>query len=324
MNLLEVENLHTHFFTDEGVVKAVNGLDFTLRKGETLGILGESGSGKSVTSLSIMRLIQRPGRIVSGSIRLNGEDLVKASDARMRQIRGNEISMIFQEPMTALNPVYTIGNQLSESFMVHRGLSKQEAMERSVEMLQTVGIPEAHKRVSEYPHRLSGGMRQRVMIAMALSCNPKLLIADEPTTALDVTIQAQILDLMMKLKSDFGTAIMLITHDMAVVAETAERVLVMYAGQIVEEAPVIELFRNAQHPYTMGLLGCIPKLNEERDRLYTIPGGVPNLMALPPGCAFANRCTHATDICKEKEPQLQWLNDRHRVRCWLSEGEVSA
>lgn len=322
MNLLEVDNLRTHFFTEDGVVKAVNGVGFKLRKGETLGILGESGSGKSVTSLSIMRLIQRPGKIVTGEIKFNGEDLLKVSEERMRSIRGNNVSMIFQEPMTALNPVFTIGNQISESFRVHEGLTKDEALNRSIEMLQMVGIPEAAKRARDYPHRLSGGMRQRVMIAMALSCKPKLLIADEPTTALDVTIQAQILDLMKTLKEQFETAIILITHDMAVIAETVERVIVMYAGGVVEEAPVRELFHHPKHPYTVGLLGCIPKLHEEKDKLYTIAGGVPNLMAMPPGCAFANRCAQAMDICREQPPMLRWLTEEHRVRCWLHAEEV--
>lgn len=323
MYLLEVNNLKTHFFTEDGVVEAVNGLSFKLRQGETLGIVGESGSGKSVTSLSIMRLISHPGKIVAGEIKFEGNELLNISERQMRSIRGNDISMIFQEPMTALNPVFTIGNQLSESFSLHQGLGKEEAMQRSVEMLRLVGIPAAEKRVNEYPHQLSGGMRQRVMIAMALSNNPKLLIADEPTTALDVTIQAQILDLVQGLKEKFGTAIILITHDMAVIAETVQRVIVMYAGAIVEEAPVRDLFHNPKHPYTRGLLGSIPKLHEDRDRLDTIPGVVPNLLNLPSGCRFANRCAHATELCMEKQPELKWLNEEHRVSCWLHAEEVA-
>ena len=319
--LLNIENLHTYFYTDQGVVKAVNGVDFRIRAGETLGLVGESGCGKSVTALSIMRLIQvPPGSIVNGHIHFNGQDLVQISENEMRRIRGNRISMIFQEPMTSLNPVFKVGTQVAEAIQLHQGLSRKKALGRSVEVLQKVGIPDPAKRIAEYPHQMSGGMRQRVMIAMALACNPKLMIADEPTTALDVTIQAQILDLMNTLKEDLGAAIMLITHDLGVVAEMAQRVAVMYTGQVVEEAEVEELFARPQHPYTIGLMKSIPDLNEpvSPDRMLpTIPGVVPSLLDLPPGCNFQRRCSKVMDRCKEKAPPLLELNREHLARCWL-------
>ena len=315
--LLEVRGLKTYFYTDDGEVPAVDGVDFSLGKGETLGIVGESGCGKSVTSLSIMRLIpDPPGKIVDGEILFDGSNLLEKSEAEMRSIRGNDISMIFQEPMTSLNPVFTIGDQIMEAIILHQRLSKAEARERAIEMLRLVGIPVPERRIDEYPHQLSGGMRQRDMIAMALSCNPKLLIADEPTTALDVTIQAQILDLMRKLRDEFGTAIMLITHDLGVVAELAERVVVMYAGKIVEEADVVPLFGEPLHPYTVGLLGSIPKLTEQQERLQVIEGVVPNPAFMPKGCRFHPRCKEAREICKVEEPELMELSPGHHVACW--------
>ncbi|MGI5854145.1 MAG: ABC transporter ATP-binding protein [Bacillota bacterium] len=316
--LLSVRNLKTHYFTPDGVVKAVDGVDFDIDRGKILGIVGESGCGKSQTVLSIMGLIPKPpGKIVDGEILFEGKDLVKATEAEMRAIRGNDISMIFQEPMTSLNPVFTIGNQIMEAIMLHQKLHAGEARKKAIEMLDLVGIPAPDKRVDEYPHQLSGGMRQRVMIAMALSCNPKLLIADEPTTALDVTIQAQILDLMKKLQHDIGMAIALITHDLGVIAEVVERVVVMYAGKIVEEAPVGELFARPLHPYTLGLLGSIPAIDKKTDRLKVIPGIVPNPMNLPPGCRFYPRCEYVMDICREQEPEIKKVSPDHSVRCWL-------
>jgi len=315
--LLEVRGLKTYFYTEDGVVPAVDGVDFALNKGETLGIVGESGCGKSVTSLSIMRLIpDPPGKIVDGEIIFEGSNLLKKAEAEMRNIRGNDISMIFQEPMTSLNPVFTIGDQIMEAIILHQRLSKADARKRAIEMLRLVGIPSPERRVDEYPHQLSGGMRQRVMIAMALSCSPKLLIADEPTTALDVTIQAQILDLMRKLRDEFGTAIMLITHDLGVVAELAERVVVMYAGKIVEQADVKPLFGNPLHPYTVGLLGSIPKLTEQQERLQVIEGVVPHPAFMPKGCRFHPRCKEAREICKVEEPELMEQEPGHLVACW--------
>ncbi len=315
--LLEVRGLKTYFYTEDGVVPAVDGVDFALNKGETLGIVGESGCGKSVTSLSIMRLIpDPPGKIVDGEIIFEGSNLLKKAEAEMRNIRGNDISMIFQEPMTSLNPVFTIGDQIMEAIILHQRLSKADARKRAIEMLRLVGIPSPERRVDEYPHQLSGGMRQRVMIAMALSCNPKLLIADEPTTALDVTIQAQILDLMRKLRDEFGTAIMLITHDLGVVAELAERVVVMYAGKIVEQADVKPQFGNPLHPYTVGLLGSIPKLTEQQERLQVIEGVVPHPAFMPKGCRFHPRCKEAREICKVEEPELMEQEPGHLVACW--------
>lgn len=317
--LVEIRNLRTHFYTEEGIVPAVDGVNLYIKRGETLGVVGESGCGKSVTSLSIMRLIPNPpGKVVDGEILFEGQDLLKKSEAEMRRIRGNEISMIFQEPMTSLNPVYTIGDQISESIQLHQGLSRKEAMEKAIEMLRLVGIPLPERRVKEYPHQLSGGMRQRVMIAMALSCNPKLLIADEPTTALDVTIQAQILELMRKLKKELGMAIMLITHDLGVVAEMCERVVVMYGGKVVEEADVISIFKNPLHPYTEGLLRSIPRMDEETEKLHVIEGVVPNPLHLPKGCRFHPRCPYATDQCREAQPKLEQVAPGRFVACFLS------
>jgi len=319
--LLDVKGLRTCFYGDDGAVPAVDGVSFSISRGQTLGIVGESGCGKSVTALSIMRLVPfPPGRIVAGEIVFDGDDILRKSRAEMRRIRGNNISMIFQEPMTSLNPVFTVGEQISESIMLHERLGKAEARDRAIEMLHRVGIPSPEKRIDEYPHQMSGGMRQRVMIAMALSCDPKLLIADEPTTALDVTIQAQILRLMLRLKEHLGTAIMLITHDLGVIAQTADEVAVMYAGRIVEMADVSTLFQRPCHPYTIGLLGSIPLLNESRDRLHTIPGAVPDLTELPPGCRFHPRCGAAKDICKESDPPLVDLDGGHWACCWKALG----
>lgn len=321
--LLEVCDLQTQFRSQDGVVRAVDGLSYAVRAGETLGVVGESGCGKSVTALSILRLIPNPpGKIVGGSVLFEGTNLLELSEKEMERIRGNDISMIFQEPMTALNPLYTIGRQISESLVLHEGLSRRAAMARAVDMLRQVSIPEPESRAHSYPHQLSGGMRQRVMIAMALCCNPKVLIADEPTTALDVTIQAQILDLMRELQDKTGTAIVLITHDMGVVAENADRVVVMYAGRKVEEADVEELFERPAHPYTRGLLGSIPNVEEaarivgERLRLSEIKGMVPSLTNLPAGCAFAPRCVYASAKCREAYPPLEEMRPRHWVACW--------
>jgi peptide/nickel transport system ATP-binding protein len=320
--LLDVRNLKTYFFTDEGVVRAVDGVDLYIDKGETLGVVGESGCGKSVTALSIMKLIpQPPGRIVEGEIRYDGQNLVELPPNRMRKIRGKEISMIFQEPMTSLNPVFTVGEQIAEALRLHEGLGRRDAMAKTVDMLKLVHIPNAERRVKEYPHQLSGGMRQRVMIAMALSCNPKLLIADEPTTALDVTIQAQILELLNELKSKLRMAVMLITHDMGVIAETAQRVAVMYAAKVAEEAPVSSLFKEPLHPYTQGLLRSIPRIDlaaTERRRLEAIGGTVPTLKGdIPPGCRFAPRCPFVKSVCTEKDPVLKEVKPGHKVACWL-------
>ena len=316
--LLKIQNLNTHFFTEDGIAKAVDGLDLVVSTGETLGIVGESGCGKSMTALSILRLVpDPPGRIVAGKIFFDGVNLLELSDLEMRKIRGNEISMIFQEPMTSLNPVFTIGDQISETLKFHLKLSKKEALNRSVELLKTVGIPSAESRIKDYPHQLSGGMRQRVMIAIALSCDPKLMIADEPTTALDVTIQAQILDLMQALKEKVQAAIILITHDLGVVAETAQRVAVMYAGRIYEFAKADELFENPLHPYTKGLMQSIPTIETKVDHLYVIPGLVPSLRNLPAGCKFGDRCENAWDKCRKQEPKLIEAGQEHLVRCWL-------
>ncbi len=319
--LLEVKNLKTYFFTEDGVVKAVDGVDFVVYPGEVLGLVGESGCGKSVTSLSIMRLIGVPGKIVEGEILFDGKDLVKAGEAEMRQIRGNRISMIFQQPQSALNPVFRVGDQIAEVLNIHQGFGKEAARKRAVEMLKMVGIPDAERRANAYPHELSGGMAQRVMIAMALACVPDLLIADEPTTALDVTIQAQILDLMRHLRSQMNTAVILITHDLGVIAEMADRVAVMYAGEIVEESSVVNLFDEPHHPYTVGLLGSVPVLGEVREKLDVIPGSVPNLINLPPGCRFAPRCQARLDynlaICTERRPPLANVKENYSVRCWL-------
>jgi peptide/nickel transport system ATP-binding protein len=322
MPLLEVTNLHTCFSTDAGVARAVDGVSFHIDAGETLGLVGESGCGKTVTSLSLMGLIPAPpGKILpESSIRFNGEELVGATDARLRQIRGNDISMIFQEPMTSLNPVFTIGAQIGEALRLHRGLDKKEAREVGVYLLDEVGIAGADRRFHEYPHQLSGGMRQRVMIAMALSCEPRLLIADEPTTALDVTIQAQILDLLARLQDSHGMAILLITHDLGVVAEVCDRVAVMYAGRIVERGTVNQIFYEAAHPYTQGLLGSIPDVSKVGGRLTPIPGVVPSPTSWPSACRFAERCDHAWDRCRSQEPRLESLDgDPARTsRCWLA------
>lgn len=323
--LLEVKNLRTHFFTEDGVVPAVDGVDFELRPGETLGIVGESGCGKSVTSISVLGLVPNPpGKIIDGEIIFEGRNLLELKEAEMQQIRGNDIAMIFQEPMTSLNPVFTIGRQISEAIILHQKVDKKDARERCIEMLKLVGIPRPEEAVDEYPHQFSGGMRQRAMIAMALSCNPKLLIADEPTTALDVTIQAQIIELMRDIKDKLNTAIMLITHDLGVVAEMADHVIVMYAGRVVEEADVVDLFKDPRHPYTVGLMKSKPTLEGNAHRLEVIPGAVPNPLAMPKGCAFNPRCSHAMDICRKKMPNLINIEGNRKVRCWLyeSEGEV--
>ncbi len=318
--ILEVNNLKTYFKTDEGIVKAVDGISFDIKEKETVCIVGESGCGKSVTALSIMRLLPKPaGFIAGGSIIFDETNLLDLSDEQMRSIRGHKISMIFQEPMTSLNPVYTVGEQIMEVLVLHKKLSKRHAKQEAIRMLKVVGIPEAEKRINEYPHQLSGGMRQRVMIAMALACNPKLLIADEPTTALDVTVQAQILDLMNDMKDQFGSAIMFITHDLGVVAEMAQRVVVMYAGLVVEKADVKAIFKDPLHPYTIGLLRSIPRLDENKKRLDIIPGVVPNPLEFPTGCRFHNRCDRATKRCEHENPPLFKTKDGREVRCWLYE-----
>lgn len=321
--VLEVKDLVTTFQTEAGIVRAVDGVSFNVYKGKTLGIVGESGCGKSVTSLSIMRLIPNPpGEISSGQILYKGQDLTKLPMSEMRKLRGNEISMIFQEPMTSLNPVFTIGDQIMEAIVLHQKVTKKEALAKTIEMLKLVGIPAAEKRVDDYPHQLSGGMRQRVMIAMALSCNPSVLIADEPTTALDVTIQAQILDLMRKIRENLGMALMLITHDLGVIAETADEVLVMYAGKVVEQGPVGEIFANPKHPYTRGLLNSIPTFSsdpskrEKKKRLDTIPGIVPALTELPKGCRFQSRCAYVMDNCRASDPSLREVGSEHKVACY--------
>ncbi|NOU96186.1 ATP-binding cassette domain-containing protein [Paenibacillus sp. LMG 31456] len=317
--LLEVKQLSTHFITSEGSVPSVSNVSFSVSKGETLAIVGESGCGKSVTSLSIMRLVSEPGKIVGGEIVYGGQDLLKLSMKEMRHIRGNKISMVFQEPMTSLNPVLTIGDQMGEVVQLHQNVGRKKATERSIEMLKLVGIPRPEKVINDYPHQLSGGMRQRVMIAMALSCDPELLIADEPTTALDVTIQAQILELMEKLIKEKDTGMILITHDLGVVAEMADRVLVMYAGEVVEEADVEELFANPRHPYTLGLLESLPKIEEQKDVLYSIKGSVPNLLHKPAGCPFHPRCPLADEQCERQKPELLQIKNGHRVRCLKAE-----
>jgi peptide/nickel transport system ATP-binding protein len=319
--LLEIRGLKTHFDTDDGVVRAVDGVDLTIDRGETLGVVGESGCGKTVTAMTVLKLIQMPpGRIAAGSILWQGRDLVPLGSNEMRKIRGKEIAIIFQEPMTSLNPVYTVGDQIAEVIRLHEGMNRRDAMDRTVEMLRLVNIPTPERRVRDYPHQFSGGMRQRVMIAMALSCNPRLLIADEPTTALDVTIQAQILDLLGEMKSRFGMAIMLITHAMGVVAETTQRVVVMYAGRVVEEASVERLFAQPLHPYTQGLIRSIPRIDTsvgKKLRLEAIAGLVPSLIDPPPGCRFAPRCKFATPACTEAVPELRAVETDHKVACIL-------
>jgi peptide/nickel transport system ATP-binding protein len=318
--LLDIQRLKTYFFTRKGIVKAVDGVDLSLNEGETLGLVGESGCGKSMTALSIMRLVPEPiGRIVEGTINFEGKDLVKMTEPEMRKIRGNQISMVFQEPMTSLNPVIKVGVQIAEAIQLHQELPPKEAWDLSIEMLRMVGIPSPESRVNEYPHQMSGGMRQRVMIAMALSCRPKMMIADEPTTALDVTIQAQILDLINRLKEKVGSSILLITHNLGVVAEVAQYVGVMYAGHIVEYADVIHLFKNPKHPYTVGLFQSIPKKRGygKRERLQAIPGLVPDLLGLPVGCKFQDRCSQVIQKCKDEPPSLVEIEPGHQIRCWL-------
>ncbi|WP_028596026.1 ABC transporter ATP-binding protein [Paenibacillus assamensis] len=324
-NLIEFRNLRTNFYTSSGVVKAVNDVSFSIREGETLCVVGESGCGKSVTAMSLMRLVSPPGKTEGGQILYKGQDLLTLKERDMRHIRGNEIAMIFQEPMTSLNPVLTIGDQITEPLLIHKGMTRKDAKKRAIELIELVGIPRAAKIFDSYPHELSGGMRQRIMIAIALSCDPKLLIADEPTTALDVTIQAQILDLMRNIKSEFNTAIMMITHDLGVVAEMADHVVVMYAGKVIEEAPVHELFANPKHPYTQGLMRAKPIINQRQDRLYTIPGQVPNPVELGNNCYFNERCEHCMSLCVEKPPILTTYENKHKAACWLYEkgGEVS-
>ena len=324
--ILDIRNLKTFFYTYDGVAKAVDGISYRLSAGETLGIVGESGCGKSVSALSILRLIpDPPGRIVEGQIFFKETNLLELAYDRMREIRGNRISMIFQEPMTSLNPVFTVGNQIAEAFRLHQGLKRKEALEKSIDTLKLVNMPSPEKCVSQYPHELSGGMRQRAMIAMALACNPEILIADEPTTALDVTIQAQIIDLMLQLKEELGMAIILITHDLGIIAETVKRVIVMYAGKIVEEAPTRTIFKTPLHPYSQGLLQSMPRLGDKvrlgRVRLQEIPGVVPSLYELPAGCRFSTRCSHAMEICRKEEPDLEEIDERHFCRCWLTHKE---
>jgi oligopeptide/dipeptide ABC transporter ATP-binding protein len=316
-NVLEVRNLKTHFFTDQGIIKAVDGVSFSVAKGKTLGLVGESGCGKSVTAMSIARLVGRPGRIVGGEVLLNGRDLAALSDDEMRQVRGAQISMIFQEPMTALNPVLEVGFQIAEAVQVHEHVSRREAWNRAVEAMRNVAIPDPEKRAHDHPHHLSGGMRQRIMIAMALVCRPALVIADEPTTALDVTIQAQILELLDGLRKRYDLSIILISHDLGVIADMAEHVAVMYAGKIVETGPVMDVFYNAKHPYTQGLLRSVPRLgaSDRKNRLEVIEGMVPNLLDLPRGCAFAPRCGKRTDECTASDITLESVSERHEVRC---------
>ena len=319
--LLDVKDLKTYYFTEDGVVKAVDGVSFNLKKGEVLGLVGESGCGKSVTSLSIMRLVASPGKIVGGDIYFDDENLLKKTENEMIEMRGNRISMIFQQPQTCLNPVFKVGDQVAEVFQIHQDISKHEAWERAVELFKMVGIPDPERKAHAYPHEMSGGQAQRVMIAMALALNPELLIADEPTTALDVTIQAQILDLMRGLREKMNTSVILITHDLGIIAEMADRVAVMYAGEIIEEAEVVELFAHPLHPYTQGLLASIPVLGKITERLEVIPGSVPNLINLPPGCRFQPRCMACKEknltICSEAKPDLINISNNHTVRCWL-------
>ncbi|MFJ5716168.1 ABC transporter ATP-binding protein [Neobacillus sp. NPDC093127] len=317
--LLQVNHLQTNFYTESGVVKAVNDVSFAIREGETVCIVGESGCGKSITALSLMQLIPENGKVEGGEINFAGKNLLGLSKKDIRRLRGNEIGMIFQEPMTSLNPVFTIGEQMIEPIQEHLLLSKKDAYKKAMELITMLGIPNAEKIVNLYPHELSGGMLQRIMIAIALSCNPKLIIADEPTTALDVTIQAQILDLLREIKKEFNTSMLLITHDLGVVAEMADYVVVMYAGKVVEEGPVLELFKNPKHPYTKGLLKAKPVIGERKERLYTIAGQVPNLVDLSEACYFADRCEHAMDICRMKQPVLTEMAKGQKAACWLYE-----
>lgn len=322
-DLVSFRNLKTHFHTDAGVVKAVNDVSFSIREGETLGVVGESGCGKSVTAMSLMRLVEAPhGKIKGGEILFEGRDVLKLKENDMRLLRGHQVAMIFQEPMSSLNPVLRIGEQIMEPLIEHLLLTKKEAQERAIELISLVGIPRPEQIFHSYPHELSGGMRQRIMIAIAISCNPKLLIADEPTTALDVTIQAQILDLMRDIKAKLKTSIMLITHDLGVIAEMADYVVVMYAGKVIEESSVLDLFQNPKHPYTKGLLQAKPVINQRQERLYTIPGQVPNPVELGDNCYFSDRCEFCMDICREKQPVLKANDNGHKVACWLyEEGE---
>jgi oligopeptide/dipeptide ABC transporter ATP-binding protein len=317
--LLEVKNLKTYFYTEEGTARAVDGMDFIIRKGETLGMIGESGCGKSVSALSIMQLVASPpGKIIEGEIWFEGENLLKKSYSEVKKIRGNDISMIFQEPMTSLNPVFTIGNQIMEPIILHQKLDKEKARKKAIEMLDLVGISSPEKQIDNYPHQLSGGMRQRAMIAMALSCEPKLLIADEPTTALDVTIQAQILELLKKIREEIGMAVMMITHDLAVIAEVSDDVLVAYAGKALEYADVKTIFREPRHPYTQALYDSIPRLTDtKKRRLEVIPGIVPNPLEFPPGCRFHPRCKFSKSFCQKEEPELEEVGDTHKVRCFI-------
>ncbi len=317
--ILKVQNLKTYFYTEDGEIKAVDGVDFEVYPGETLGIVGESGCGKSVTSLSILRILDEKGKIIEGSIIFDGTDLTKITEEQMRKIRGKDISMIFQEPMVALNPVFTIGEQIMEAIVLHQRVEEKKAREIAINLLRKVGIPEPEKRVDQYPHELSGGMRQRAMIAMALSCKPKILIADEPTTALDVTIQAQIMELIKDLQREYGMSVILITHDMGIIAENADRVVVMYAGKVVEYSDVKTLFNDPKHPYTWGLLHAIPRLDIEQTRLYNIPGVVPNPLNFPSGCRFHPRCEFSEDKCHNEEPGLIEVIPNHYVRCFFWE-----
>jgi oligopeptide transport system ATP-binding protein len=317
--LLQVKDLRTHFFTDEGVVRAVDGISYDVQEGETMGLVGESGCGKSVSALSILRLIPSPpGKIVGGEVWFDGQDLLKVDEEEIRHVRGNRIAMIFQEPMTSLNPVLTIGRQITEALELHLKMHRNAANHRAVELLEMVGIPEGHSRLDDYPHQFSGGMRQRVMIAMALSCNPKLLLADEPTTALDVTIQAQILEIMARLSREFGTAVIIITHNLGVVARYADRVNVMYAGKIVESGSAREIYGHPRHPYTLGLLRSVPRLDEaRRDKLVPIEGLPPDLANIPPGCSFYPRCAYRIDRCRQEEPPLMLVDEKHYAACWV-------
>jgi peptide/nickel transport system ATP-binding protein len=334
MALLEVEDLRTRFYTEDGVVRAVDGVSWSIEAGERFGVVGESGAGKSVASLSLMRLIDEPGRIEGGAIRFKGENLLELSESRMREIRGNEIAMIFQDPQTALNPVYTVGEQIAEAIRRHMDLEGDAVRERAVEMLDRVGIPDPADRYSDYPHQFSGGMQQRAVIAVALSCDPDLVIADEPTTALDVTIEAQILDLLRELSEEFDVAVQLITHDLGVVAEVCDRVMVMYAGKAVEKAPVEQLYYEPAHPYTVGLMGSIPRIGDDRERLDTIPGTMPDLVQLPPGCSFHPRCPYAEEVCTQQEPPLVDVEtgrpaadhdpDEHAAACLEYTGDLAS
>ena len=321
--LLEVKNLKTYFYSDRGVVKAADDVSFYVDEGETLGIVGESGCGKSITCMSIARLVETPpGKYVGGEILFDGEDMLKISDSRMREIRGDDISFIFQEPMTSLNPIFKIGRQISETLMLHRGMNKEQAYKESIRMLETVKIPNPERVVDDYPFALSGGMKQRAMIAMALACAPKLLIADEPTTALDVTIPAHVLDLMNELKQKLNTSIIFITHDLGVIAEMSDRVMVMYAGKVVEVAETIDIFKNPKHPYTIGLINSKPDMATTSSRLHVIPGNVPDLTNVPKGCPFHTRCDKAMDVCKESFPEETELDRKHRISCWLYSKEM--